>query len=389
MRSIHVRSPIYSCSLVVFTTLVALLPGPLSAVETFVVEIEGRQHVLVGKPLVEAQDGGVLLLAVDGAIWPLEPQIIKSRQRDDRPFALLDRQQLAERLVEEMPGYSVFHTQHYVVVYNTSQAYAQWCGSLFERLFRAFFNFWKIRGWELQPPPMPLVALVFDGQERYLQYASSEIGPAAQSLFGYYSMKTNRIAMYDLTGADELKRLRPRLPNTTHLNLLLAQPEAERLVATVIHEATHQVAYNSGLQVRFAGNPMWVSEGLATFFETPDLRNDRGWRTVGAVNRLHWTRFRDQLPSRSPDAILRLLTDDARFHNPQTVADAYSEAWAITYFLLNRHPSQFVEYLKKLSQKSPLQDDPSSERVREFREVFGDLEALDAEFVKYMNRLRP
>ena len=41
-------------------------------------------------------------------------------------------------------------------------------------------------------------------------------------------------------------------------------PDWERNVATIIHEATHQLAYNSGMQRRYADNPMWVSEGLAT-----------------------------------------------------------------------------------------------------------------------------
>ena len=33
----------------------------------------------------------------------------------------------------------------------------------------------------------------------------------------------------------------------------------ERTVATIIHEATHQLAFNSGLQVRFADNPLVVA----------------------------------------------------------------------------------------------------------------------------------
>ena len=57
--------------------------------------------------------------------------------------------------------------------------------------------------------------------------------------------------------------------------------ETER---TIVHEAVHQLAYNSTLQRRMADNPYWVSEGLATYFESPDLNSLRGWRNIGAIN---------------------------------------------------------------------------------------------------------
>lgn len=366
--------------------------GPLRsapAVDTVVILSDGRPLELVGKVLAEARDGGILLLAVDGQMWAIQPNQIKSRARDDRPFVPLARDELAQQMLSELPGFSVLHTQHYLIVYNTSQAYAQWCGSLFERLHRGFFNYWKTRGWELVPPEFPLVAVVFDSRERFVQYGRPELGDAVQGVIGYYNMRSNRVAMYDLTGADEWKRIRPQIRNSTHINQILAQPEAERTVATIVHEATHQLAYNSGLQVRFAGNPMWISEGLATFFETPDLRNDRGWRTVGSVNRLHLTRFRERWPVREPDALLRLLTDDSRFHNTATAAEAYSEAWALNYFLLNRYPQQYVTYLKKLAQLKPLEEWSATERMKAFTEIFGDLKKLEEEFTRYMARVKP
>ena len=65
---------------------------------------------------------------------------------------------------------------------------------------------------------------------------------------------------------------------------ILARPEAAGLVATVVHEATHQMAFNCGLHARLAPVPVWVSEGIATYFETPDLRSRTGWRGIGGVN---------------------------------------------------------------------------------------------------------
>ena len=85
---------------------------------------------------------------------------------------------------------------------------------------------------------------------------------------------------------------------------MLARPEAEQSVATIIHEATHQIAFNSGLQTRFADVPLWVSEGMAVFFETPDLQSAKGWRTIGAVNTTRLDRsFVSYLPRGRPTSL--------------------------------------------------------------------------------------
>ena len=42
---------------------------------------------------------------------------------------------------------------------------------------------------------------------------------------------------------------------------------------TIIHEATHQTAYNVGIHKRFTAAPRWMIEGLATMFEAPGVWN--------------------------------------------------------------------------------------------------------------------
>ena len=79
-------------------------------------------------------------------------------------------------MATELPGFKAHQTQHYVIHYNTSLAYARWVGSLFEGLHKAFYNYWTRRGAVLHEPEFPLVALVFDGQAAFANYARSEIG---------------------------------------------------------------------------------------------------------------------------------------------------------------------------------------------------------------------
>ena len=189
-------------------------------------------------------------------------------------------------------------TTHYVICYNTSRPYAQWCGSLLERLYMAFTNYWSRRGFALREPEFPLVALVFADAASYRDAVRGELKDAADDVIGYYSLETNRINMFDLTGSAGLHRPQGRHVTPAQINEILMQPDAERTVATIIHEATHQIAFNCGLQARFADVPLWVSEGLAVYFETPDLSAPprAGTQHCGAGQcRAGWHQFRGYL----------------------------------------------------------------------------------------------
>jgi hypothetical protein len=342
-----------------------------------------------GQIVVEAADGGVLLQDPGGVLWAITADELLDRKSDDTPFRLFDNEELAASLEHEMPpGFRFHKTAHYLICYNTSEAYARWCGALFERLYMAFHTYWGQRGFELDDPPAPLIALIFSTKRGYAEYAREELGDATNSVIGYYSLRSNRVTMYDLTGVDAF-RGSARASSADHINRILAQPQAERTVATIIHEATHQLAFNCGLQTRYADIPLWVSEGIAIYFETPDLRSRRGWRTIGGVNRIRFSDFARYAPRRPRDSLTTLLADDERFRRTELAPNAYAEAWALNYFLIRRHKDAYIQYLKKLSKKPPLLYDEPQERIDEFREAFGmDLMELDQQFMRYMRSVR-
>jgi hypothetical protein len=233
------------------------------------------------------------------------------------------------------------------------------------------------------------VAIVFDSREAYAAYSQAELGETSGSIIGYYSLRTNRITTYDLTGIESLRGEGSRRGNSAQINRMLARPEAEQAVATVIHEATHQIAFNSGLQNRFADVPLWVSEGLAVFFETPDLASAKGWRTIGAVNRSRLAQFRQYLPQRGHHSLKSLIVDDKRIRDTRQALDAYAEAWALNYYLLHHHERQYVAYLEMLSQKTELLWDDPETRLKEFQAHFGEnLGRLDADFLRQMQKVR-
>jgi hypothetical protein len=151
--------------------------------------------------------------------------------------------------------------------------------------------------------------------------------------------------MYDLTSIDRLRRPGDKRLTTAQINAMLSRPDGERTVATVVHEATHQMAFNCGLHTRYADIPVWVSEGIAMYFETPDLKSTSGWTTIGAVNRTRLAGFKSYLADRPADSLKSLVVSDARFRDARQATNAYGEAWGLVHHLMlgQRNQKQFVE----------------------------------------------
>ena len=370
--------------------LLILLTGyNATAVETVMVNLDGRPKQLTGRVVIEDSVGSMLLETDEGALWPLMADSIRRRQSNSTPLTKLDKDSLAERLLQEMgPGYQVYQSKHYVVVFNTTRKYAQWCSSLLERLQRGFLAYWKKQGLELHDPETPLAVVVFGDKAAYMEYAREELGTAAGSAIGFYSLKTNRITMYDLPGMQALRREETRRGSMHDISAMLSKPDAAPLVATIVHEATHQIAFNCGMQKRFADNPVWLGEGLAMFCETPDLYSNRSWSGIGKINYERWDRYRENANNDQTGTIRDLVVSDDRIRNPRTAVDAYAEAWAWTYFLITWHTDEYVKYVKRLSEKPLLSLDDKKTRLTDFTKHFGtDFVKLEDEFYRRMSRI--
>lgn len=383
-----------SCATLPFLTLacvvLACAASPLVALEHVSFARDGKTQHVSGRLVVEAVDGGLLVESSDGVLWDVQPDEITERTNDSQPFHRLDKDKLAEKVRRQLPsGFEVYTTSHYLICHNTSRAYATWCGSLFERLHMAFTNYWRRRGFELHEPPGPLVVVVFADSASYQQHAADELGQTASSIVGYYSLRTNRITMYDLSGLESLRAPGDRHGNVKQINAMLSRPAALPLVATVVHEATHQIVFNCGLQTRYADIPLWVSEGLAIYFETPDLSSATGWRGIGRVNRPRLIAFRKNLAKRADDALESLIADDRRFRDAGQAADAYADAWALNYYLIRQRPKQYADFLQHLAKKQPLVWNTPEERLAEFKKFFGDdLAELETDFLRQMRKVR-
>ncbi|MBW3540100.1 MAG: DUF1570 domain-containing protein [Planctomycetes bacterium] len=374
----------WPAALIILTATATAAPlAAADGLERVVFTADSRERREVeGRVLVKAADGGLLLEDRSGELYTIVPERLQAREPVGRDFEPLSNEELGRRLLDEFgAGFEIVTTRHYVICTSAGRTYAEWCGALFERLMRAFYTHWRSRPLELHEPSRPLVAIVFADADDFAEYATRDAGAATAMSGGYYSIRTNRMVLFDLTASAGQPPARPAAEITAKV---AASPFN---VATVVHEATHQIAFNSGMHTRYADNPLWLTEGMAMYFETPDLSNQSGWRTVGRVNPRRMAGFRDYIARRrQPEALAALVRDSGRFTNRETAADAYAEAWALTWFLIKTRRREYVEYLHRISQKPRLVWDEPEERLQEFIAAFGDLESLDRAFLSYLAR---
>ena len=205
----------------------------------------------------------------------------------------------------------------YLVVSIATPAYTQWCSDQLERFAKGYFAYWNDKiGLELTAPKNPLVVIVLANQDQFREFSSRDIGQKTQSKFGYYSIRKNRAVLYDFAtdgAAKDVKAVRA------------AVRKAPFNVATMIHEAAHQLGFNSGMHRRYALNPVWLTEGVAMFCETPDTGKNK-WTKIGRANDWRKQAFA-AYGDLSADAVTRLIKSDEQFGDPDRAGNAYTESW--------------------------------------------------------------
>lgn len=281
-------------------------------------------------------------------------------------------------------GYEVSGTTHYLVCAPTGRAriYAD----LFEKIYRDVDQFYRVRDFPVARPDVPLVAVVFASRKSFLEYCVRDNVPPTQSLQGYYSLVTNRVALFDETGSFRSTSHSPQAipPTITALSGISGQT-----ASTIVHEAIHQVGYNIGVHTRLGETPLWMVEGMATVLEPASMRTRNGIdRAMERINRERYDWFHQQhLPKRSSGSLAQLVASDAMFRR-QTLS-AYSEAWAFTFFLLENpaRRKQLTAYLQSVASRDSAISYPAKERLSDFEAAFGDIARVEIEFLRYMARL--
>ena len=352
-----------------------------------------------GRILLEAPSG-IAFEARDGRYFVVPPKNLISRKSDDVPFVPYTKSEMLDRLKKEFPseeGYYYLDTfDPFIIVYTTSRPFATWSGNLLTKLYEQYAVHWKRLGVELNKTEFPLVAIILSNKERYQQYAKQDGVSLLPEQCAYYHKLTNRIAVYDMSGQQALQEGNQKRVSAVDIQRLLRQPGSYNNVMSVIHEAVHQVGFNTGMHPRFTPTPFWLYEGLATLHEVPDPRDHRvGW-TLGQphinhprlsqLNHYFLTKDLKALQQESP--IQNMIIEDKLIRQSDTALDNYALAWGLTYYLVKKRPRELAAYLKIMQEKAFYSQDSDDIRLRDFTSCFGDdWEKFYKDFVDFMKRL--
>jgi hypothetical protein len=315
------------------------------------------------------------------------------------------------------PEFRIRRSNHFILYHDTPEKRAKGrkqnrAGErldLLEEVYEVFLLKFSSRGFEIEIPEKLLMVLLFDEHQAFLDYARN-IHESLINADGFWSPTTNIGVFYDhgtaahyeglrdlakelKNKADEARRARERagdlIRTAKTIDLLVRIAQENSDITVVSHEATHQMAGNTGLFPRDVNIPRWVHEGLAAYFEAP---NDSVWAGIGAVNkdRIGW--YRALAEDDTEHSSLDFIVGDQIFDYAKSqgqVLHAYGQAWALTHFLVERHFDELMIYYRRLGEFPP--DTPISADVLNelFDQVFGaERKKLEREWRDYMRDLK-
>ncbi len=321
----------------------------------------------------------------DGRLHNIRLRDVTHFHNERTPFRPESVTEARDRLRRQTPpGMEVAALGRYVVVGPTGQtaAYAR----LLEAVYADYWSFFSRRQFALQQPEFPLIVYVFPTQELFAEYARAEGTPVAPGLKGYYHRRSNRIALFAPSPPSSPASA---TPGQKHPDAPILGAVDGDLRTTLIHEATHQLAYNTGLHSRMGDGPRWISEGLAMLFEEDSRRDDSGSRDPsGRVHRSRYVWFMNYRRNRRPQQSLeRFLSSDDTFTTAGL--DAYSEAWALSFYLIETRRADYARYLQKVAARDPLVPYIAEDRLADFQSCFGkDLAYFEGQYLLFIDRLK-
>ncbi len=333
-----------------------------------VVELEHNGRTYIGKAL--AWDGDdALLMRRDGRMSVVPADEESDFKRVDGDFEPLSKEVIRTRLQREFGGkYQVSMTANFVVVHPKGP-HTKWAQP-FETLYTRFRAYFITRGTALGEPEFPMVAIVLRTRgefDRFLQLYH-HYDP---DILGYYSPRSNRVVTYDQSGGDSSSQ--DWFFNTD----------------TIIHEATHQTAFNTGIHTRVGEVPNWISEGLATMFEAPGVNNSlHHSRQEDRINRGRLMNLKDfYRDDKVDEQLATLVSNDQLFRSDPTLA--YAVSWGLTFYLAENYPQDYHRYLREEAGRDDYERYDSAQRVESFAKFFEeDFDVLAARMRRFYADLR-
>jgi Protein of unknown function (DUF1570) len=426
----------FPCHILLITGLATMLPAAAVAASDQPDTSDSAVEYLQRRQQLTPDDADQRLALADWCeardlVWEavgLYREVLTLRPDDDQAYEslvhLTDTHRLPEddqrqqKLLEQFSGMKLHVTDHFLIVYDTDQTWALNRAALLEKAHDVFYATFSRAGFKPLPLSQRLVCLLYADHDEYLNYARTVDHADMGWAGGYYSVRSNRITFFDdrqnpqfadvqkhIADLDTVTAdLRHQIRNApTTAEAIEARRKLEAAMkeqdfyrnrvnaiagftntAKTVHEATHQLAFNSGIQRRDVGYPFWLAEGIATNFETedpakpfgplqPNLIRREGVRRMLADNQL--------IPLNIQVAVGSAPSDDQ-----QLLSDLYDQTWALFGFIYRYHRDELRQYLDSFNHLDHSPRGPQQLR-EQFTDAFGDIDALQTQFRKYLERL--
>jgi hypothetical protein len=120
-------------------------------------------------------------------------------------------------------------------------------------------------------------------------------------------------------------------------------------------------------------------------FEAPGVYDSQSYPDRrDRINRERYAHFlRAVAPHHRPELLAALAASDQWFR--KAPLDAYAEAWALTFYLVETRPRKYADYLARTARHPSFSDYTPAEREADFTAVFGDdPQMLEAQFLRFM-----
>lgn len=274
-------------------------------------------------------------------------------------------------------SFSTSETEHFLVAHDTGSNEAVDLAYRLEYAYKHFHQFFEKFGFELQTLTERLSWISFTEPSDFSQYAQWADRMDLSRLSGYYSAKTNRVAIVGsaLPKNAAAVGLVLRRPADTDGNIAaMAGDDDPNQFVKIAHELAHQLAFNTGLQKRGVMYPLWVSEGLATQYETK-LSYCRDTNTARNARLAEMQAYGRVIPLEAFIGVTRLPAEQ------YLCEDLYAQAWGFFNFLLENRPDQLRSYLTMLHAGRTGYRPPVTV-YKEFTDHFGPLQQLQTEWLR-------
>lgn len=285
------------------------------------------------------------------------------------------RSLLPERFVE-------YESTRFVIMSDAKPRWTRTQAGLLERTYHQFNRYCRRLGLTPQPLRHKLVCVLFEDHADYQQFARAHDGVTAEWISGYYSPMHDRIVFYNIqTNPAFADAFVPRAASQNNMlaSNRIADDYAKAATATTVHEAVHQLAFHTRIQSPHIQNPLWISEGLATAFETDQTNKAFGPEFDYAPRRRQFQKLLETgelIPLRKLVGYTEMPGND-----DDTITAVYHESYALVTWLSRYRRRELQGFLRAMTSEPPGR--PSAQRhLAIFQNAFGDVDTLERAWLR-------